>query len=189
MTLQQEGDSIVQDYITREGIALHYSAQNRAFYCSTDDSITMPTKEQFQDQARRYRVLFHEMTHSTGHAHRLAREGITEHHRFGDQTYSREELVAEMGAAMLHSLAGLGTMAMVQNSAAYIQSWLQAFRNAEPSLITKAANAAQKAADYILGRTFEEPEEGAANEAPAELGRPDPSPAADPEPVTLADAN
>jgi antirestriction protein ArdC len=181
-------ETIVQDYINREGVKLHYSAQNRAFYCSTDDSITMPTKEQFQDQTRRYGVLFHEMTHSTGHARRLAREGITEHHRFGDQTYSREELVAEMGAAMMYSLAGLGSMAMVQNSAAYIQSWLQAIRNAEPSLITKAANAAQKAADFILGRTFEEQEEGAVNEAtaePAPAADPSPSSAANPEPVAL----
>ncbi len=164
----EHAESIVQDYIQRECVTLHYSAQNSAFYRSTDDSITMPTKEQFQDQARRYGVLFHEMTHSTGHARRLAREGIIEHHRYGDQTYSREELIAEMGAAMMYSHAGLGTMAMVQNSAAYIQSWLHAIRSAEPSLITKAANAAQKAADFILGCTFEEQEVGIVKEAPEE---------------------
>ncbi len=179
-------ESIVQDYINREGVKLHYSAQNRAFYRSSDDSITMPTKEQFADQTRRYGVLFHEMTHSTGHFSRLAREGITEHHHFGDQTYSREELIAEMGAAMLYSLAGLGTMAMIQNSAAYIQNWLSAIRNADASMITKTANAAQKAADYIMGRTFEEQqEEGAANETTAAPATLQPTPAPDLEPVAL----
>ena len=48
-----------------------------------------------------YATLFHELTHSTGHASRLNRTGIMEKHSFGDEDYSREELVAEMGAAML----------------------------------------------------------------------------------------
>ena len=67
----------------------------------------MPEKETFDGPEEYYSTLFHEFTHSTGHKTRLNRPGITETHYFGDEIYSKEELVAEMGAAMLSGVVGI----------------------------------------------------------------------------------
>ncbi|MBN2382550.1 hypothetical protein JXQ70_06675 [bacterium] len=67
---------------------------------------------------------------------------------FGSETYSKEELVAELGSAYLCALTGIeaGTF---DNSAAYVAGWLQKLSN-DRSLIISAASAAQKSVDYIL---------------------------------------
>ena len=67
----------------------------------------MPAKETFDGPEEYYSTLFHEFTHSTGHKTRLNRPGITEAHYFGDEIYSKEELIAEMGAAMLSGVVGI----------------------------------------------------------------------------------
>jgi antirestriction protein ArdC len=62
--------------------------------------------------------------HSTGHPKRLAREGITEADAFGSAIYSKEELVAEMGAAYLCAEAGISNT-VIANQAAYVAGWLK----------------------------------------------------------------
>ena len=84
----------------------------------------MPQKERFKSVEEYYSTLFHELTHSTGHAKRLNRKGGS---RFGSATYSREELVAEIGAAMLCGVAHIDN-ATLDNSAAYIDSWRRALK-------------------------------------------------------------
>lgn len=109
-----------------------------------------------------YSVLFHELTHhATGHGSRLNRKGISgasgELSAFGSAPYAKEELVAEMGAAFLCGQAGI-VERTIDNSAAYIASWLERLRN-DRRLVVQAAAQAQKAADFILDRHFtEEPE-------------------------------
>ena len=123
---------------------------NRAYYRPSTDSIQMPEKESFDNPEFYYSTLFHEFTHSTGHKSRLNRPGIIETHFFGDEIYSKEELVAEMGAAMLCGIVGIENKT-VKNSASYIQSWLGKLRD-DKKLVVHAAAAAQKAADFILGK-------------------------------------
>lgn len=94
-----------------------------------------------------YSTLFHEMTHSTGAAIRLDRLSSTAF--FGNEDYSKEELVAEIGSAMLSSVAGLNTEKTFNNSVAYLQSWLRVLKN-DPRMIVSAASKAEKAVDYIL---------------------------------------
>jgi antirestriction protein ArdC len=94
--------------------------------------------------------LFHEFTHSTGHKSRLNRPGITETHYFGDEIYSKEELVAEMGAAMLCGVLGIENKT-IKNSANYIQSWLGKLKDDKKLVVHAAANA-QRASDFILGQ-------------------------------------
>jgi antirestriction protein ArdC len=84
----------------------------------------------------------------------LNREGITDHHFFGDAVYSREELVAEMSAAFLCGHVGIEN-ATIQNSASYLQSWIKTLRG-DKKLAILAGAQAQKAADYILGRRGQE---------------------------------
>ena len=129
---------------------------SRASYRPSTDTVGMPARSAFDSSEGYYSTLFHELTHSTGHPSRVGREGIMEHNPFGSEDYSKEELVAEMGAAMLCGVAGVESRTL-ENSASYLQSWIIRLRS-DSRLIVSAASQAQKAADYILGRTAAEHE-------------------------------
>jgi antirestriction protein ArdC len=122
--------------------------EQKAYYRPSSDLVNMPQVETFMNSEEYYSTLFHELTHSTGHEKRLNRQGITEIAPFGTPLYSKEELVAEMGAAFLCGYTGI-EYATIDNSAAYIQGWLGKLKN-EKKLVILAAAQAQKAANYIL---------------------------------------
>jgi len=122
-----------------------------AAYIPSRDVVTMPSRAAFDSQAEYYSTLFHELTHSTGHAKRLAREGFDNPQRFGSESYSREELIAEMGSAMLCGVAGI-EQSTLANSAAYLKTWIARLKS-DSRLVISAASAAQKAADYIRGES------------------------------------
>ncbi len=121
----------------------------RAWYRPSTDTVGMPSKSLFHSSEEYYSTLFHELTHSTGHASRVGREGIEVLNTFGSESYSKEELIAEMGAAMLCGVTGIAP-ATIENSAAYLQSWINRLKG-DNKLLVSAASAAQKAADYIRG--------------------------------------
>ncbi len=121
---------------------------NAAVYRRDADAITMPPRPQFESAEDYYSTLFHEGTHATGHSARLARATLLESARFGSATYSKEELVAELGSAYLCGVCGIVDRT-VENTAAYLASWLKALPD-DKTLIVHAAANAQKAADYIL---------------------------------------
>ena len=121
----------------------------RAFYSPGEDIIAMPNRERFTSEAEFYSTLYHEAIHSTGHASRLNRPTLTESEGFGSNPYCKEELIAEMGAAFLCGQAGIES-ATLENSAAYIQNWLEQLKN-DKKLIVQAAAQGQKAADFIRG--------------------------------------
>ena len=123
---------------------------DRAWYRPANDTVGMPARALFDSPEEYYSTLFHELTHSTGHTSRVGREGIEQLNTFGSESYSREELIAEMGAAMLCGISGIETKTL-ENSAAYLQSWITRLRG-DSRLVVSAASAAQKAADYILGK-------------------------------------
>jgi antirestriction protein ArdC len=129
----------------------------RACYLPSVDRVEMPRLETFRSGQDYYSVLFHELTHATGHESRLNRKGVAgsdgEWSAFGSTPYAREELVAEMGAAFLAGHAGI-VERTIDNSAAYVQSWLQRLKD-DNRLVVQAAAQAQKAADFILSRTFD----------------------------------
>jgi antirestriction protein ArdC len=126
----------------------------KAFYSPAEDIVAMPDRARFDGAAEYYSTLFHELTHSTGHASRLNRPTLTESAGFGSNPYCKEELIAEMGAAFLCGQAGIaeGTL---ENAAAYLQNWL-AQLHSDKKLIVQAAAQAQKATDFILGIKHEE---------------------------------
>ncbi len=92
-------------------------------------------------------------TRATQSVLRLDRNLDTELAAFGSPDYSREELVAEMGAAFLCGETGI-LEPCIDRSSAYIAGWLKALRG-DRKLVVIAAAQAQKAADFILNRTFE----------------------------------
>lgn len=130
----------------------------RACYWPNLDRVDVPRPETFHSGQDYYSTLFHELAHSTGHESRLNRKGVSgsddEWSAFGSTPYAREELVAEMGAAFLSGQAGI-VERTIDNSASYIHSWLQRLKD-DTRLVVQAAAQAQKAADFILGRQFNE---------------------------------
>jgi antirestriction protein ArdC len=121
----------------------------RAWYRPSTESVGMPSKSLFNSAEEYYSTLFHELTHSTGHSSRIGRDGIEQLNTFGSESYSREELVAEMGASMLCGVTGIEP-ATIANSAAYLKTWIERLRG-DSKLIISAASQAQKAADFIRG--------------------------------------
>lgn len=131
---------------------------DRAFYSPSADFVGMPAPESFKSSEDYYSVLFHELTHATGHETRLKRKGVAssdgEWSAFGSTPYAKEELVAEMGAAFLSGHAGIVERTM-DNSAAYVAAWLARLKD-DRKLVVGAAAQAQKAADFILAKQFDE---------------------------------
>jgi antirestriction protein ArdC len=123
---------------------------NRACYSPSLDQVEMPACEAFESVESYYSVLFHELTHSTGHRSRLDRDTLRDVARFADHSYSREELVAEMGASFLRAVAGIESEPMDENSAAYLRAWIKKLKG-DSRLVVVAAAQAQKAADWVRG--------------------------------------
>ncbi|WP_430973742.1 ArdC family protein [Sunxiuqinia rutila] len=122
--------------------------QSHAFYSPSGDYIGMPNPRTFFQDEQFYSVLYHEAIHATGHINRTGRHVKLPNHKFGSSDYSIEELVAEMGAAYLCYLTGIQN-ATIDNSAAYIKSWIGKLKEDKKLLLT-ASSMAQKAVDYIL---------------------------------------
>lgn len=140
-----EADQLISKYandirITHDG--------GRAFYSPSMDFVNVPKMADFEKIEEYYAVMFHELTHSTGHASRLNRDGVVKPVHFASHEYSKEELVAEMGACFMSSITGIERVTL-DNSVAYIQSWIRALKNDKTMLIT-AGGQAQKAVDYII---------------------------------------
>ena len=134
-----------------------------AFYVPAKDTITLPPRDSFHDVEGYYATRFHETVHATGHPSRLDRELAPHSH---EEAYSREELIAELGAAMLCGLGGIAPVRLEQ-SAAYIASWLRVLRD-DKRVVVSASQQAQRAVDYIRdlapgggeGEPEEDPESG-----------------------------
>lgn len=155
----ERAEEIIADYSVRVKLAVEYRKQNRAFYSPSRHLVSLPLVEQFEDTAGYYETAFHELTHSTGHKSLLNRfsenDGAA---AFGSESYSKEELVAEIGACgILHEL-GLETAKSFRNNAAYIQNWLSVLKN-DKRLIVSAAGRAEKAIRLILGEQEDAEEE------------------------------
>lgn len=136
---------------------------SRACYFPSLDQIQLPAREAFISAPEYYSTLFHEMTHATGAANRLARKGVVDAQSFASHAYSFEELIAECGAAFLCGHAGIAAQ-VLDNSAAYIAHWSKVLRS-EPKWMVNAAAQAAKAADLVLGKVAKESSEEPAQAA------------------------
>lgn len=147
-----KASAIFADYLQRSGVSFAESKQDEAYYAPGRDMISLPLMEQFTGTAEYYSTAFHEATHSTGHKKRLDRfDPSVVSAAFGSQDYSKEELIAEIGASAILNEIGLETPDSFKNSAAYIQSWLKSLRN-DKKLIVSAAGKAEHAIKLILNR-------------------------------------
>ncbi len=144
----ETAEAIISDYTAREGVMIEHEQGNRAYYQPATDKVVLPLMKQFAESAEYYSTAFHELTHSTGHVSRLAR--IDSPAAFGSESYSKEELIAELGASALVHHCGLETPNSFRNNTAYIQNWLQVLKN-DKRFIVSAAGKAEKAVNLILG--------------------------------------
>jgi len=126
-------------------------------YCNSEDSIRMPEKESFVSVPAWYATIFHELTHSTGHKDRLNRASV-QHPSFGSQSYSQEELVAEMGSAFLRAITGIESKEEDKQDVAYIQNWVKALKD-DRKMVVLAGAQAQKAVDFITNKKYDEKKE------------------------------
>ncbi|KAA5539127.1 ArdC family protein [Adhaeribacter rhizoryzae] len=129
-----------------------------AYYMPFSDKVQMPFIKTFVNAQAYHATLFHELIHATGHEIRLNR--FTEADkatRFGDENYSKEELVAEMGASFLNAVTGIKEV-VFENSVAYLQGWIKRLKD-DKTMLIYASTKAFKAASFILGLTAEHEEE------------------------------
>ncbi len=143
----ENAEVFITDYLFRSGVKLTHESGDRAYYQPAFDRVVLPCMEQFKETAEYYSTAFHELTHSTGHESRLNRLDRTAF--FGTEAYSKEELIAEIGAAALVNHAGLETAASFRNNTAYVQNWLNVLKN-DKRFIISAAGKAEKAVNLIL---------------------------------------
>ncbi len=166
-------EAIVNAWESRPALHLTSENEHRAYYRPNTDAVHMPARSRFVDAPHYYSTLFHELIHSTGHESRLNR---TFGDRFGDELYSKEELVAETGAAFLCSIAGIDNERTDRNTTAYIQNWISKLEEDNRLIVHAAANA-QKAVDLITGYTYSDEETEEAGEGAGGTGTPATEPA------------
>lgn len=147
-------ESVVERYISSADSPAFQNDKpsNQAYYSPKKDLVVVPMLEQYNDvKEEYYSTTFHELVHSTMTESRCNRKSEgAEAAFFGSENYSREELVAEIGAAMLCNHAGLDCEKAFRNSVAYIQGWLKNLQHDNKAIVWAAAKA-EKAARFILG--------------------------------------
>jgi antirestriction protein ArdC len=144
-------DALINGYVGGPGYRV-----GKPSYVPALDIVRLPPPEAFHTIGDRVSTTCHELTHSTGHANRLARPGIVDFDGFGSHQYGFEELVAECGAAMLCAHLGVASDdRQTEQHVAYIGAWIKTI-SADPDIVLRAAGQAQKAVDHILGRTWED---------------------------------
>lgn len=140
------------DYMLKEQswlcpIEVKYSDQ--AFYSISKDEIVVPEKAQFNNGENFYSTLLHEMAHSTGKEDRLNRHFGGD---FGSPEYGREELVAELTAAMVAMNMGI-SKTIKEDSLAYLKGWLINIKE-EPKFIQSVITDVNRAISMITGHVF-----------------------------------
>lgn len=135
----------VEALIKCTGAKIREIPSDKAYYSPGLDEIVLPQINQFKSLEGYYGTKYHELIHWTGHTSRLNRLKVNA--SFGSESYSREELTAEIGSVFLKCETGINDG--VDNAAAYIRSWWNNVKEDKGSLI-EACGKAQKASDYIL---------------------------------------
>ena len=141
--------------ITRSGADIRYGG-GRAFYRKDTDHIQLPPRDCFSDAPGFYGTAVHELIHWTGGEKRLKRPTLIESKSFGDDSYAKEELRAEIGSMMLAAEQGIPHDP--SQHAAYVASWIKNLKD-DKNEIFRAAADASKACDFLLEKERSKSEE------------------------------
>lgn len=146
----KEAEKIIADYInSKDAPKFEPREGDKAYYSPACDLVVVPLMSQYDNTDEYYSTAFHELTHSTMKETRCNRREAGKKVAFGEEDYSREELVAEIGSCFLSHTAGISSEDSFRNSVGYLQNWLQALKN-DPKMIVMASTQAEKATEYIL---------------------------------------
>ena len=159
-----EANRVADGIVKASPCPVFETPNDEAFYLPGADKIYVPQRNQFTNVESFCRTLLHEMGHSTGHPSRLDREqcGLKQNR----QKYAFEELIAELSSVFTANAIGLdlrnvdddkplaaNEVDAMSNSAAYLKSWSQEFKDPGGELL-KAASRASKATDYLVEDCF-----------------------------------
>ena len=138
----RDAGAVVDDYSSRTGVNVGEETPGCPRYTVDDDTVHVPVPERFSSEEERLSTLFHFLVRSS------LREGRAGEIR-GENALTRGDLAAEMGSAMICTDLQLDTQEVWENQAAYIARWISDLER-DPSLVVRAASAAEKAATFIL---------------------------------------
>ena len=143
-------EKLINSYIKRESIQVYFGSDS-AFYSPLSDTVTMPDKEQFTSRCGFYGTYLHELIHSTGSANpmRLNRKTLTDPNT-NRTSYATEELITELAAVNLTHELKISTVDKLQNSAAYLESWIKTLK-ADKKILFKLLTQSNKAIKYLKG--------------------------------------
>jgi len=134
-----------EQILAASGASINHNGGGRAYYRPSSDSIHLPDRGQFPSADNYYATALHELGHWTGHESRLNRDIL---HPFGSESYSREELRAEIGSLLMGDELGIGHDP--SQHVAYVKSWIKVLED-DPMEVFRAAADAEKIQTYILG--------------------------------------
>ena len=141
-------EKLINSYIKRESIQVYFGSDS-AFYTPLSDTFTMPDKEQFTSICGFYGTYLHELIHSTGHQKRINRKTLTDPNT-NRKSYATEELITELAAINLTHELKISTVDKLQNSAAYLESWIKTLK-ADKKILFKLLTQSNKAIKYLKG--------------------------------------
>lgn len=148
----EEAENIISNYLQREkSLKFNTAITDEAFFSPLTDTVSVPAMSQYEVVEEYYSTTFHELTHSTMIEKRCNRKNDILMAAFGSDDYSKEELVAEIGSAMLCNIAGLDNEKAFNNSVAYIKCWMDRIKS-DNKLIIRAAAKAEQSTKYILNQ-------------------------------------
>lgn len=157
VNVDERAEEVWRKYCEREHLKFDVDKLSAtAVYSPMLDRILVPSRKQFKSEAEYYSTLFHELVHSTGHENRLKRN--TFGYGIDEKARAKEELIAEIGASVLCKYVGVDSEGQFQNNVAYIEHW-KSFLEEERGAFIYAACRAQKAVEFIIGKSSNSIEE------------------------------
>ncbi len=127
---QKSGFALIDEFVEKAEVDVEHKG-NRAFYSVKNDLVTMPHKASFKSVndatplENYYATLLHEIIHWTGHPSRCDRSLIN---KFGTPRYAFEELIAELGTAILTTQFQNRNVPRLTH-AKYVRNWLTILKN------------------------------------------------------------
>ena len=150
---KEEPQKVIDAYIKRSGISYEEIDDGKSYYVPSRDLVHV--NENYRWSEAKYSTTFHELAHSTGHANRLDRDGITKSYPFGSEGYAFEECVAEIASSLLCQETGVDTFVTsgtesYDNSASYVSHWSEYIKDNSNKFVS-ICKKAEQAYLYILG--------------------------------------
>lgn len=146
---ESERIKILDDTLAELGVEVR-TANTTPHYSPSGDYVSMPEYAKGKSALEWSSTLAHETVHWTGGASRLNRPSVA-NYSDSKQTRAYEELVAEIGSAMLLAAHGIEAP-FRQDHAPYIKGWIELLKD-DPTALERAFKDAQASVNYMLEKS------------------------------------